>query len=114
VGRKKHILPEQNYSFSGYFSCETGENISAFFSDKTRAVSKKEALNNIRFNICKKYNLFFNGRPFKIELYDYTIKTITTPIATPPPPEPLARPIKKDGTPSPPFKKDGPKLPFDD
>ena len=46
MGRKKHILPERNYSFSGYFRCETGENISAFFSDKTRAVSEKEAANN--------------------------------------------------------------------
>ncbi|KKS42537.1 MAG: hypothetical protein UV05_C0041G0001 [candidate division CPR1 bacterium GW2011_GWA2_42_17] len=93
MGRKKHILPERNYSFSGYFRCETGENISAFFSDKTRAVSEKEAANNIRFNICKKFNLFFNGRPFKIELYDYTIKVITTPIA-PPSLEPPA-PVKK-------------------
>jgi hypothetical protein len=104
LGQKRHVLPEQNYSFSGYFCCETGENVSAFFSDKTRAVSEAEALNNIRFNICKKFNLFYKDRPFKIKLYNYTLKIINTPTV------PSIEPVKENST----RLKHDPRLPFDD
>ena len=114
MGRKKHILPEQNYSFSGYFKCETVENIGAHFADETRAVSEAEALNNIRYKICKKYSLFYDGRPAKIELYNYTLKLIVTPTVPSPLPETPQKPIKKDGTPPPLSKKSGPRLPFEE